>query len=145
MSLLHPCSACGSRAPGKNAQATWAWWRADNVRVAWRQQLCLNCYTLRVQPLEQACGVDPLNCPLCHTDPLEAMDPTYLTVFVPGLGPLRLEMATCGPCAVQLRNSAQEGATKLDDRLSPFGGQSLGPQTDPALEAWRALGIAPRE
>lgn len=145
MSLLYPCSGCGGREPGKLSNATWAWWRADNVRTAWRQKLCVSCYVLRVQPLESAVGTEPMHCPLCHTDPGEDMDPTYLTVFVPGLGPLRLEMATCGPCAVEMRNRAQENATHLDDRQPSFGGPDTGPQTDPALQAWRDLGIAPRE
>ena len=145
MSRLIPCSACGEREPGKLCSCTWAWWRADNQRVAWRQLLCVKCYILRVQPLESAIGTDPLNCPICHTDPGEAMDPTYLTCFVPGLGPLRLEMATCGVCAVELRVRGQEGSRKLEDRLAQSGGQDPGPQTDPALDAWRALGIAPRE
>lgn len=144
MSLLIPCSACGQKEKGKLCSCTWAWWRADNQRVAWRQLLCVNCYVLRVQPLEMALGADPTDCPVCHTDPLDAMDPTYLTAFVPGLGPLRLEMATCATCAVGVRAAGQEGSRKLDDRLASSGGQDPGPQTDPALEAWRALGIAPR-
>jgi hypothetical protein len=146
MSLLNPCSFCGERRVGeKLSNATWAWWRADNVRVAYRQRLCVGCYVTNVAGLETSCGSDPYDCPVCHTEPGEAMDPTYLTIFVPAYGPLRLEMATCGPCAVEVRNRGQVGARKLDNQQPESGGQDPGPQTDPALAAWRALGILPRE
>jgi len=145
VSLFIPCSACGEREPGKLCSATWAWWRADNKRTAWRQNLCVKCYILRVQPLEMAIGENPLSCPVCHTDAGAALDITYLTCFVPGLGPLRLEMGTCAACAVTIRLAGQENARKLEDRLTKSEGQDPGPQTDPALEAWRALGIAPRD
>jgi len=142
---LFPCSACGERAPGKLSNATWAWFRADNTRVAWRQKLCVACYLANVAAIEQATRDDPLNCPMCHTDAGEQMDPCYLTIFLPGVGALRLEMATCSPCAVEVRNRAMAGATQLDDRLASSGGQSPSPQTNPALSVWAQLGIQPRE
>lgn len=142
---LFPCSSCGQRSPGKYSSATWAWWRADNVRVAYRQRLCVQCFVQNAAGLEGACRDEPLNCPACHTAPGDDMDPCYLTVFIPGVGPVRLEMATCGPCAVEIRNRAMVGAQKLDDRPVQSGGQDPGPQTDPALQVWRDLGIAPRE
>jgi|GEM_PF-3534967 len=146
MSLLTPCSFCGEhRAGEKLSNATWAWWRADNERVAWRQRLCVGCYVTNVSPLEQGCAEEPYDCPVCHTAPGEAVDPTYLTIFIPGWGRRRLEMATCGPCAVEVRNRAQVGSRKLDDRRLQSEGQDPGPQTDPSLAAWQALGILPRE
>lgn len=140
---LFPCSACGIRAVGKLASATWAWWTADNQRVAWRQRLCTACYVANVAGLETAVSAEPLNCPLCHTDPAADMDPCYLTVYVPGYGKKRLEIATCGPCAVEVRNRALAGASRLDDREPAFGGQDPGPQTDPELDVWRAIGVRP--
>lgn len=142
---LFPCSVCGERAVGKLSSATWAWWRADNVRVAWRQRLCVACFAAGVAPLEHETRAEPLNCPLCHTAPGDDMDPCYLTVYVPGIGPIRLEMATCGACAVEVRQRAQQGAVKLDDRQVESGGQGPGPQTDAGLDAWRALGLVPNE
>jgi len=130
---------------GKLSSATWAWWNADNVRVAWRQSLCVECYVTNVSVLEVSTGSDPLSCPVCHTAPGDQIDPCYLTAYIPGVGPLRLEMATCAPCAVDVRNRAQTGARKLEDRQASSGGQDPGPQTDPSLAAWKALGITPRE
>lgn len=142
---LFPCSFCGQRAVGKMSSATWAWWRADQQRVAYRQRLCLTCFVQNVAGLEQATRDEPFHCPACHTDPSDDMDPVYLTVFIPGVGPLRLEMATCGACAVEIRNRAQQGAVQLDDREPQFGGQGTGPQNSNTPSAWAALGIEPRE
>ncbi len=144
MSLFIPCDACKRVNVGKLSNATWAWWRADNVRVAWRQRLCVECYLMNVAGLEQATHENPMSCPLCHALPGEQLDPCYLTIYVPAYGPLRLEMATCAPCAVEIRNRAQVGAKLLDDRRASSGGQDSGPQIDPELAAWRALGIEPR-
>ncbi len=144
MSLIIPCGYCGRTNVGKLSSATWAWWNADNVRVAWRQNLCVDCFVTNVASLESATRDDPLNCPCCHTAPGEQIDPCYLTVYVPGVGPVRLEMATDAPCAVEVRVRAQKGARKLADRQPQSGGQDPGPQTDPALATWRALGIEPR-
>jgi hypothetical protein len=141
---LFPCSFCGQRAVGKLSSATWAWWTLDNARVAYRQRLCVQCYMTNIIVLEQSARDEPLVCPNCHTDPGESMDPCYLTVFVPGVGPLRVEMATCGACALQVRERATMGAYKLDDRQPSSGGLDSGPQTDPQLAAWKALGIEPR-
>jgi len=145
MSFLKPCSYCGSQLPGKHSNATWAWNRADGERVAYRQRLCVQCYLTNVAPLETATRDDPLNCPLCHTAAGEAMDPVYLTIFIPSYGPLRLEMGTDGACAVEVRNRALQGALRLENREPSFGGQGTGPQTDPALAVWASLGIQPRE
>jgi len=145
VSFLKPCSFCGSREPGKHSNATWAWNRADGQRVAWRQRLCVQCYITNVAGLDAALTEEPFSCPICHTEAGEAMDPCYLTIFIPGYGPRRLEMGTCGPCAVEIRNRAQQGGVKLDDSQASFGGQGQGPQTDPALEVWKSLGIQPRE
>jgi hypothetical protein len=142
---LYPCSFCGQRAVGKLASATWAWWNADNSRVAWRQRLCVACYVTNVAGIEAAVEEEALNCPLCHTASQSDMDPCYLTIFVPAYGPRRIEMATCGACAVEVRNRALTGAVKLDDRQDSSGGLDSGPQTDPALDVWRQLGIHPNE
>lgn len=142
---LFPCSACGQRVPGKLSNATWAWFRADNVRVAHRQRLCAGCYVENVAALETATAENPLSCPVCHTDAGDDMDPCYLTLFIPGVGPLRLEMATCSACAVEVRNRALVGATLLADRLIASGGQGPSPQTDAQPSVWEQLGIRPRE
>jgi hypothetical protein len=139
---LYPCSACGERPIGqKLAQCTWAWWNAANTRVAWRQRLCVACYATTLAPLSIEAQNERLECPACHTNVELDMDPVYATVFVPGHGPLRLELPLCGPCAVEIRNRAMLGAVKLEDR--GFGGQDTGPQTETPASAWDAF-IGPR-
>ncbi len=145
MSLIIPCGSCGRTNVGKLSSATWAWWNADNVRVAWRQNLCVDCYVTNVAVLETSTRENPVDCPVCHSAPGEQLDPCYLTIFIPGVGPVRLEMATCAPCAVEVRVRAQQGSRKLEDRRASSEGLEPGPQTDPALAVWKALGIAPRE
>lgn len=140
---LFPCSACKERKPGKFANVTWAWWTADQQRTAWRQRLCLDCYVATIVPLQVTIDAEPLSCPACHSDPGDDMDPTYVTAYVPGVGPERLEMATCAPCAVGVRIRAQEGAEKLPDRLLESRGQDPGPSTMDPVEQWRALGHRP--
>lgn len=142
---LYPCSFCGRKSTEKMSNATWAWWTADQQRVAWRQRLCIECFVTNVAGLEQSTRDDPFNCPACHTDQSDDLDPVYLTVFLPGVGPLRLEMATDPKCAVEIRNRALQGAHKLEDRETQFGGQDPGPRTSNTPSAWAALGIAPRE
>lgn len=138
---LFPCSACGARRPGKLAQATWAWWRSDNVRKAYRQRLCMDCFVRNVAPLEVATRDYSTNCPCCHIDTSDDMDPVYLTVYVPSVGPVRLEMPTCPVHAAEIRIRAQVGAQELEDSSS--GAASPSPRTD-ASDAWSALGIEPR-
>jgi len=145
MSLIVPCGSCGRLNVGKLSSATWAWWNAENTRVAWRQNLCVECYCTSVAGLDNAVREDPLSCPVCHTAPQDQLDPCYLTIYVPGVGPMRYEFATCAPCAVEVRVRGQVGARKLLDRQASSGGLDPSPQTDPALAAWRALGLEPRE
>lgn len=142
MSLFIPCSYCGERKVGKYSQATWAWWRADNVRVAYRQKLCLDCFVTNIAPLEVATRDSEYLCPVCHTAADDQLDPTYLTVYIPSVGPLRLEMGTCAACAVEVRVRAQKGADLLDDRLKNLG--AAAPSTYTPDEVWKALGIEPR-
>jgi len=145
MSLIIPCSFCGRTNVGKYSSATWAWVRADGVRVAWRQRLCVDCYCTNIAVLDTAVREDPLSCPACHTQAGDDMDPCYLTVFVPGVGPCRYEFATCGPDAAELRIRAQKGGTLLPDRPASSGGLDPSPQESPAIAVWKALGIEPRE
>jgi len=136
---LYPCSGCGERQPGKLAQTTWSWWRADNVRVAWRQRLCLACFAMTVAPLETATREMSTTCPACGIDTSEDMDPVYCTTYVPSVGPVRLEMPLCAPCAAEVRIRAEKGAWRPEDRDPASVGR--GPQTD---DPWSKLGLLPR-
>lgn len=142
---LFPCTSCQERATEKYANVTMAYRNAAYERLAWRHRMCAACWASTVQPVLLAVRSDPYNCPMCHTDPGEDLDPTYFTAYVPGYGKLQIEAATDGPCAAELRLHFQDGATKLADRQAASVGQDPGPQTDPATSVWQALGIEPRD
>jgi hypothetical protein len=144
MSLI-PCSVCAERTPEKLASVTWAWWSSDSERVAVRQKLCTACYCATALVLTAAVQTNPYDCPVCHRDATSAMSPVYMTAFLPGVGRVRAEMASCTDCATEIRERALVGAVKLEDRADQSLGQDSGPTTDPALDAWKALGILPRE
>ena len=134
---LQPCSTCHEKQHGKYANTTVAWWRADNVRVAWRLRICLNCYIVNVAPLDQAAHENEFACPVCHTEPGSDMDPTYITAFVPEVGKVTVEMATCAADAVKIRAWATDNGELLPDRA--VGGQGPGPQREPDSDWTRAF------
>lgn len=140
---LFPCSGCGQKVHEKLSSITWAWTRADLSRKAYRQRLCVACYATKVIPLELAAQESPWDCPVCHTDPADGLDPVYCTSFIPGIGKRQLELATCAPCAVSVRSFAQQNARELEDRQQEFGGQGPGPQTYSSSDPWKDLGYAP--
>jgi hypothetical protein len=140
---LYPCSSCGKRPQGKLSSVTWAWNRADATRTAWRQRLCLSCFTLNVQGLPQLSPDQEIVCPRCGIGTASDMDPVFATAFVPTVGRFDFEWATCASCAVEVRRLAQEGAEQLDDRRQDrLGAGGSGPQTYSAAETWAALGGA---
>jgi hypothetical protein len=138
---LYPCSSCSQRVPGKLCQIYWAWFQADDVRVAYRQRLCMTCFSASVYaPMLDAMN-DLVSCPICHAGTASDMDPVYATIYIPGQPQIQSEMALCGPCAVEMRNRALVGAEKLPDRRDESGGSS--PPTISAADSWAALGIRP--
>lgn len=144
MSLI-PCDYCGLRVPEKLCQATWAWYRADGVRVAYRQRLCTGCFCANVLPLDVEANYEALTCPACGIDTSHDMDPMYATCFLPGSGKRSIEAPTCAACATELRVRAQKGATKLEDKEQSRG-QDPGPSTPTTRESyWANLGILPRK
>jgi hypothetical protein len=141
MSLLVPCSSCGSRESGKNAWLCWAWNRADNTRVAWKQKVCLTCFSATALPLIVACEEGLFQCPACHSDPEGQLDPIYLTYVMPGQQKAQAELATCGSCAVEIRTRAMVGAEQMPDRESQGVGATAPTQT--SVSGWDALGLRP--
>lgn len=142
MSLI-PCDFCHKRVPEKLSQVTWAWYRADGLRVAYRQRLCTTCYCTNLLPVAGVPDFDDLKCPVCGISTNQDMDPCYATAFIPGFGKETFELATCGACAVDVRARAQEGAIKLE---KPVGGESqgAGPLTATTRESyWSGIGIIP--
>jgi hypothetical protein len=144
MSLI-PCDSCHQRVPEKLAQVTWAWYRADAHRVAWRQRLCTNCFCINVLPLDKELDfINGLTCPACGINTDHDMDAVYVTAYLPGRGKIQLELPTCGPCAASVRERAQAGAEKLEDREASSRGQDQAPSPTSPVSAWAEMGI-PRE
>lgn len=142
VSLLVPCDYCGSRAKGKNSWLAWAWNRADNVRVCYKQRLCVDCFMANALNLIASASDGQYACPVCHSDPGQQLDPIWLTYIVPGSAQEQGEFATCGPCAVEVRLRAQQGSTMLEDRTLEVGAENRGPHSS-ATSAWDALGLRP--
>jgi len=131
---LIPCDYCGKRVPEKLAQTSWAWYRADGQRTAYRQRLCTTCFCTTVLPLDKPLDLDELHCPACGESTQHDMDPVYATVYIPGSGKQQFEFPTCPACAAELRTRAQKGAVKLEDR--PVGGPGSGPPTHTTRESY---------
>lgn len=142
MTLLVPCSYCGARDKGKNAWLVWAWNRADNVRVAYRQKLCVDCVATNLMPLVINSQESLLSCPACHIDTTDIMDAVFVTYILPGWGKEQGEFATCGPCAVEVRNRAQTGADLMEDRQVGVGAAA---PTQTRVSVWDALGLRPSD
>lgn len=142
--ILKTCSACGESQSDPLTWTVWAWNRADGVRVAYKQKLCLSCVATKVAPLYVACENPLMVCPNCGIDTREDMDAVYCAFIPRGLGKMNIEAPMCGPCAVQLRVFAQTGAEYLEDRGISSRGQDLAPRYG-SLETWAALGLAPRD
>lgn len=141
---LTPCSYCRQRPPEKLAQVTWAWNPRPHERLAYRQTLCLNCFCGHVLALDKLFEPEGrLCCPACGIDTEHAMDPVYVTAYVPGTGKMTYEFALCGACAVEVRVRAQTNAELLPDRLPESRGLATG--NSPGVSAWDRLGIRPRD
>lgn len=123
---------------------TWsvaAWMLADGSRVAYKQKLCLTCVATTLAPLYTASEQPLMTCPSCGIDTTNDNDPVWITFVPKGLGKLRIEAPTCGPCAVKLRVWCQEGAEKLADQGSGAYGQTSAPDLS-AADYWASMGIA---
>lgn len=141
--ILRKCSMCSESVPEALTWATWAWNRSDGVRVAYKQKLCLACCASVVVPLYAACQSPIMTCPSCGIDTSDDMDPIYCTFIPKGVGMMRLEAPTCGPCAVAIRVKAQTGAEQLEDRSLESRGQETAPRYS-ASQVWDSLGLPPR-
>lgn len=135
-----PCSKCRKRVRGKLNAGYWAWFLADNTRVAFRQRLCDECLAdTFVQPIKDA-EANETACPLCHVGSADDLDACYGTVYLPGCEPREVFFPTDAVCAVSLRSSMQLGAERLPERQAVVGGSGT-PQT--ATRGWDAYGLQP--
>lgn len=141
--ILKKCSMCGEAVPEALTWAVWAWNRADGVRVAYKQKLCVACVASVVAPLHVACESPVMTCPACGIDTSDDMDPVYCTFVPKGLGKLHLEAPMCGACAAILRVKAQAGAEYLESR--GLGAEERSPAPNPPVDdVWSALGLRPQ-
>lgn len=137
---LVPCAVGPHRSPEKPSTLFWAWNRADGVRKAYKQRLCVGHFAERIVPLEVAAEGELLVCPCCGISTQEDLDPVYLIAYLPGVGREDCQLATCGACAAKLRAQAMENAVELENRS--LGAESQPPTKDSSA-VWRALGRNP--
>lgn len=141
-SLLTRCDVCRKRPTAKPAQVTTAWLDRLRQRHAYRQRVCIDCYTTRVLAYEQEITPDaPLTCPACGIDTDHDYQAIYVTAFLPGVGKVAHEFPFCGAHFDQYRVMATENAERLEDRGPQSRGQA--PGTPPPESPWAALGIEP--
>lgn len=134
---------CGEAVRERLTWAVWAWNRADGQRVAYKQHLCMACVAEVVAPLYVKTESGDLTCPSCGIDTSDDFDAVYCTFIPRGLGQMKIEAPTCGPCAVALRQRAMEGAERMEDRSPEVRGRDTAPNPDPS-SPWAALGLVPR-
>ena len=138
--LLRTCTACLQQSQGKPASVTMAYWRSDNVRVAYRHRMCFECFAEHIQPI----GVGSLSelqvCAACGIDCTTDNDPVFFTSYLPGVGASRIEAPMCGPCAAVVRVWFQERGELLES--TTLGPGSQAPTID-SSSVWAALGRMP--
>jgi len=138
------CNSCAQQSTVKLCSLYWAWTRADRRRVAYLQKLCLDCFRLQVADIASRAQEPVLMCPACGIDTVDDHDDVFVTICVPGFDKLASEWPLCGPCAVEVRNRAILGASRLEDRQSGSLGADASPQPVSSADAWAGLGIVPR-
>jgi len=140
--ILARCTACDKRCDSKPFNTTFAWRRADGVRVAYRAILCMPCYVQLVVPLDLEYAADAaLTCPNCGIETEGDYDAIYVTAFIPNYGKREIQSPFCGACAAIKRIWIQEHAQQLEDQLGATGGPNPTPTADEVLAA---LGIRAR-
>lgn len=133
---FRPCSICEQRFPGKPAAVYAAWFKADGVRIGWKQRLCPGCFSAAYLALLKAAnsnGADADTCPSCGQSNSDDLDPIYLTLYLPKQPEREYELATDAACAAKLRLVLQQGADRLEDRSA----SGRGPTTSTTV--WDAV------
>jgi RNase P subunit RPR2 len=129
---VRPCSFHGKRIDGKLASLYSAWFLADGERTAWKQLLCAPCVREVIAPMLASVSNESSAvtvCPACGSDSSGDLDPIYLNLYLPKQDAREFALTTCGSCAVKLRTSLQQGATKLPNRGGPSQGDSSADET----------------
>ena len=140
MAIVKTCTHCAGTQSEPLFWAVGAWNRADGVRVAYKQRLCLTCVATKVAPLQVHSDTNVMTCPGCGIDTAQDWDAVYLTWIPKGVGTLRAEAPFCGACAAVFRVWWQEGGELLEDREASFRGQEAAPEYS-ASQTLASLGI----
>lgn len=131
---IYPCSRCKKRLPGKLATAYNAWFEGDNTRIAFKQRLCVGCLGEELgEIIRNAVELadDSETCPACGSGNGDGdMDPTFVTVYIPGREPAEFGLNTCGACAAKLRVELRQGGEALAERGAMLRGPSPTPPVD---------------
>jgi hypothetical protein len=136
------CAECNRRTDDQPSQVTFAWRRADLVRVAYRCRLCRACLAERcAHVLRRYEGEERLTCPGCGIDTEDDFDAVFTTAYIPSYGKVAGEAPFCGACAAIYRNWVLDKCQLLEDTLGATGGPQQHPSGDEVL---RAMGIEPR-
>lgn len=131
---LRPCDVCKGHIEAKPVSLYWAWNPDPHTRVALRQRLCTACFGQTVVPW-QINGEQPvLVCPVCGIGTVDDYDATYVTIVVPGFPKLSCEWATCGSCALTVREFARTGADPLPERQ--LGAEASAPSPSDTRLTW---------
>jgi len=137
------CSMCRKKRMGeKLSTAYWAWFLADQERIAWRLKYCLECARAELSLLSKAYSamsedLESSNCLMCGASTDDDRDPIYCTLYLPGKEPVELELELDGACAAKLRIPISDNGERLPDRQGSMRGPSS------SVSAWDALGLGP--
>lgn len=110
------CSVCRKRPVEVPMTIFWSWRAANGARIALRQRVCLECYTLRLVLLNLDEDAEELHCPLCGIVTENDYLPVYASVFKKKAGREDWSLPLCSKCFDSLRQFASEGSESLPDR-----------------------------
>jgi hypothetical protein len=136
---IRPCHLCGQRVRGKLASLYWAWYLADNTRVAWRQNLCVGCLTEAFATLLKSAAQqsdDDHNCPNCGAATSDDLDPLFAVLYLPQSEQREYELELDAACAAKVRTLIVDQGDRLTDR----SGRGSGP-TPPSDNRWAELDL----
>lgn len=131
------CALCEKKPKGKLASLYWAWFLADESRVAWRQIICVECFSTTYLSLLQKCNgtsTDSYTCLGCGGSLADDLAPVFLNLYLPRQEAREFELGMCAVCAAHLQISMQHGAEKLPDRKA-----SSPTPSSTVADAWAAL------
>jgi len=126
---IYPCSRCRKRYPGKLATSYNAWFADGESRVCFRQRLCVGCLGEELGEIIRSqveLSEDAETCPACGSSNANGdLDPTFVTVYMPGREAAEFGLNTCASCAQKLRVELRQGAEAMKDRGVTVGGPPL--------------------